>query len=103
VDGGRPAQFSSWIPKSAPPIDPPIPGLDEATPRLSPDRKQIIYVSDKDGIENLWSHDFNGSHVKQLSHFTDSLHIFWFAVGTDGKIAVSRDKSTSDIVLIRSR
>ena len=103
VDGGQPAQFSSWIPKSAPSIDPPIPGLDEAAPRLSSDRKQIVYVSDKDGIENLWSRDFDGSHAKQLSHFTDSQHIFWFAVGIDGKIAVSRGTSTSDIVLIRSR
>jgi Tol biopolymer transport system component len=102
VDGGQRAEFSSWIPKSAPSIDPPIPGLDEAAPRLSPDRKQILHVGTKDGIENLWSHDFDGSHVKQLSHFTDSQHIFWFAVGIDGKIAVSRGTSTSDIVLIRS-
>jgi Tol biopolymer transport system component/predicted Ser/Thr protein kinase len=102
VDGGQAAQFSSWILASAMSIDPPMPGFDEAAPRLSPDRKQIVYVSNKDGIENLWSRDFDGSHVKQLSHFTDSQHIFWFAVGIDGKIAVSRGTSTSDIVLIRT-
>ena len=98
VDGGQPKKSSSWISKT----ETSIPDLDDPAPRLTRDGKQIIYVSNKDGIQNLWSRDFDVSHVKQLSHFTDSQHIFWFAVGDDGKIAVSRGTSASDIVLIRS-
>ena len=92
VEGGPPAKVSSWIHSE--------PELEDTMPRLSPDQKQILFVGYKDGVENLWTQDFGGRGIRQLSHFTDPKKIFDFAMASDGRIAVSRGTSTSDIVLI---
>ena len=36
-------------------------------PRFSPDGKQIAFISDRGGAENLWIADADGSHARQLS------------------------------------
>jgi Tol biopolymer transport system component len=88
VEGGPPAKVSSWIHSE--------PELEDTMPRLSPDQKQILFVGYKDGVENLWTQDFGGRGIRQLSHFTDPKKIFDFAMASDGRIAVSRGTSTSD-------
>ena len=92
IEGGPPAKVSSWIHSE--------PELENAMPRLSPDQKQILFVGYKDGVENLWTQDFGGRGIRQLSHFSDPEKIFDFAIASDGRIAVSRGTRTSDIVLI---
>jgi Tol biopolymer transport system component len=95
IDGGPPVKVSSWIHFTHPSVN-----VKYALPRLSPDRKQIVYVGYQDGIGNLRTQDFDGRKVRQLSHFTDPADIFDFAIASDGRIAVSRGVNTSDIVLI---
>jgi Tol biopolymer transport system component len=96
VDGGAPAMVSAWIPDA----QPSIPGIDNPRPRLTPDRKRILYIGYNDGVENLWAHDFAGPRANQLTHFTDLQHIFYFAMSPDGRIAMSRGTVMSDVVLI---
>jgi eukaryotic-like serine/threonine-protein kinase len=98
LSGGPTEKASAWIPQSEPLIS----GTSHALPRLSADRNKIMYVSRAGDIENLWSRDFDGSRVSQLSHFSDAGQIFSFAVAPDGRIAVSRGTNSSDVVLINS-
>ncbi len=39
----------------------------ETQPRFSPDGKQIAFLSDRDGSENLWLVDADGTHPRKLS------------------------------------
>lgn len=39
----------------------------ETQPRFSPDGKQIAFLSDRDGSENVWTVDADGTHPKKLS------------------------------------
>jgi Tol biopolymer transport system component/imidazolonepropionase-like amidohydrolase len=64
-------------------------GYDDA-PRYSPDGKQIVFISDRDGAENLWIANADGSNLRALTrgvrtHFVSPI---W---SPDGKsILVSR-------------
>ena len=39
----------------------------ETQPRFSPDGKQIAFLSDRDGSENVWTVDVDGTHPRKLS------------------------------------
>ena len=39
----------------------------ETQPRFSPDGKQIVFLSDRDGSENVWTVDTDGTHPRKLS------------------------------------
>ncbi len=39
----------------------------ETQPRFSPDGKQIAFLSDRDGSENVWTVDVDGTHPIKLS------------------------------------
>src|SRR5437588_8927958 len=39
----------------------------ESQPRFSPDGKRIVFISDRDGAENLWTADADGTNLKQVS------------------------------------
>ena len=45
----------------------------ESTPRFSPDGKQIVYVSDRSGSDNLWISNINGSGARQLTSDVDTM------------------------------
>jgi Tol biopolymer transport system component len=39
----------------------------ESQPRFSPDGKQIVYVSDRSGADNVWISNADGSAAKRLT------------------------------------
>jgi Tol biopolymer transport system component len=45
----------------------------ESNPRFSPDGKQIVYVSDRSGADNLWISNINGSGARQLTSDVDTM------------------------------
>jgi Tol biopolymer transport system component len=45
----------------------------ESSPRFSPDGKQIVYVSDRSGADNLWISNINGSGARQLTSDVDTM------------------------------
>lgn len=96
VEGGPPAKVSPWTSDTRLFAL----GLERVLPRLSPDRNHVVFLGANGGVENLWTQEFDGKALRQLSHFSDSEHIFDFAISPDGRVAVSRGTSNSDIVLI---
>jgi Tol biopolymer transport system component len=63
----------------------------DAQPRFSPDGKQIVFVSDRDGSENVWLGNADGSNLKMIT--TGSTNRFQSPEWTpDGRIIVSRGK-----------
>ena len=42
----------------------------DTQPRYSPDGKSIVFVSDRNGSDNLWIADANGAHARQVSRLT---------------------------------
>lgn len=67
----------------------------------SPDGRALTTVRTASGVTNLWSVPLDGGPMRQLTRFTE-MTIQRFAWSKDGKLAVSRGTSTSDIVLIRN-
>ena len=66
---------------SATPI---VTGPDFASqPRFSPDGHAVLFVSDRDGSDNLWTVDADGSNARQITHLPRSVLIspLW---GSDG-------------------
>ena len=67
----------------------------ETQPTFSPDGKTIAFLSDRDGSENLWIANANGSHLKQLTKDTIATFVSP-AWSPDGQfLAVSRITPTS--------
>ncbi|HKV75121.1 MAG TPA: amidohydrolase family protein [Gemmatimonadales bacterium] len=46
----------------------------DSQPRYSPDGKRIVFLSDRDGAENVWVMDADGSHTKQITKGGTSLY-----------------------------
>jgi len=66
------------------------------------DGKSVIYQDWRTGVPNLFRQPAEGGQPVQLTSFTDDA-VINFAVSRDGKqLAMSRGKSTSDVVLIRT-
>ena len=46
----------------------------DSQPRYSPDGKRIVFLSDRNGAENVWLADPDGSHTKALTRGTNNLY-----------------------------
>jgi Tol biopolymer transport system component len=67
----------------------------------TPDGKAFLYVKSIDGVSNVWQRNMDGSEPKQLTRF-DSELINGVDLSPDGKyLAVARNSTTSDVVLIK--
>ncbi|MBV7255271.1 PD40 domain-containing protein [Pacificimonas sp. WHA3] len=58
-------------------------------PRFSPDGDRILFISDRDGWDNVWSADPDGDNPKQLTHYRDHLVMGADWAASDKAIAVS--------------
>ena len=46
----------------------------DSQPRYSPDGKRIVFLSDRDGAENVWTADADGTRLQQVTKGTASLY-----------------------------
>jgi Tol biopolymer transport system component len=68
-----------------------ITGPDFASqPRYSPDGRQLLYISDRSGSDNLWVAASNGTNARQLTHLPRSVLISpaWSADGSTALVTV---------------
>ena len=69
--------------------------------RWTPDGRALAYITDRDGISNIWIQPLDGSPPKQLTDFKSDA-IFWFDWTPDGRqLGVTRGAVTSDVVMIK--
>jgi Tol biopolymer transport system component len=64
----------------------------DSQPRFSPDGKQIVFVSDRSGDDNLWTIDAAGANPKPLSHEKTALFTSPVWAPDGAHILVSRKK-----------
>ncbi len=55
-----------------------------AWPMFSPDGKQLFFMSDKSGAENIWSANATTGDAKQITHFTNG-RALWPTLSYNGK------------------
>lgn len=90
-DGGPPAQTFE-VPQNV---------VFASLVRWTPDGRALAYITDRDGVSNIWIQPLDGSPPRQLTDFKSDA-IFWFDWTTDGRqLAVSRGAVTSDVVMIK--
>ncbi len=58
-----------------------------AWPMWSADGKQLYFMSDKSGAENIWSADAASGSAKELTHFNNG-RVLWPSISYDGKTIV---------------
>jgi len=63
------------------------------------DGRAVAYVDARDGVSNIWIQPLDSGAAKQLTDFKSDI-IFWFEWSRDGKLALARGSSTSDVVLM---
>ena len=68
--------------------------------RWAPDGRAVTYLSQQNGIADIWSQPIDGGEPKKLTDFKAD-EIFSFDWSRDNKLVISHGSSTSDVVLIR--
>jgi Tol biopolymer transport system component len=58
-----------------------------AWPMWMPDGKQLYFMSDRGGAQNIWNMPVGGKAPKQITKFTDG-RVLWPSIGYDGKAIV---------------
>ncbi|MBI4549005.1 MAG: PD40 domain-containing protein [Ignavibacteriae bacterium] len=79
-----------------------LPNSDETSPVATPDRKQLLFISDKNGINNIYVQDFDSNTIRPL---TNSLNgVYQLTLSRDGsKLAFSSLTNAGfDIYLLRN-
>jgi len=73
-----------------------------ALARWSPDSRAITYLRTVNGVSNIWALPIDGAATYPLTRFQEE-QIFSYAFSQDGtRLAMSRGRTSGDIVLIRS-
>ena len=67
--------------------------------RWSADSKELTYVSNRDGFENIWGQPIDGGPAHQITTLKDR-DVFSYDWARDGSLAISKGVITSDVVLI---
>ncbi len=67
--------------------------------RWTADSGSLVYIDIKDGVSNLWLQTLSAGRPRQLTDFK-SESINSFDLSRDGRLAISRGTTTSDVVLI---
>jgi len=67
--------------------------------RWSADSKDLTFVDNKGGFENVWAQPIDGGPARQLTDYKDR-DIFSFDWSRDGSLVASKGVITSDVVLI---
>src|SRR5579863_10258330 len=69
--------------------------------KFAPNGKDIVFIIQEKGVDNLWTQALDGSPAKQVTHFSaDSIYSFGFS--RDGsKLALDRGHPISDAILLR--
>ncbi|HEV2247413.1 MAG TPA: protein kinase [Terriglobia bacterium] len=67
----------------------------------TPDSRAICFVSNVNGVSNIWAQPLAGGSPKQATHFASG-RIFSFAWSPKGDLALGRGTESSDVVLIRN-
>ncbi len=84
-----------WVVSNAPDADDfcrvsDAPGLNYC-PMWTPDSRTIIFISDRDGCENLWTAPRDGGAAQRITSFSDG-RLLWPSISADGRtIAFERD------------
>ena len=58
-----------------------------AWPMWMPDGKQIYFMSDRGGVQNIWAHKTGDKAPKQVTKFNEG-RVLWPSIGFDGKTVV---------------
>jgi Tol biopolymer transport system component len=69
------------------------------TIRFSPSGRELAYV-DASGF-NIWLQPLEGGPVRQLTRFNDGKRVAFFDWSRDGRLAVLRTTTSTDIVLLK--
>jgi serine/threonine protein kinase len=70
--------------------------------RFSPDGKSLVYATKEKGVGNVWEQPLDGSPGHAITQYNSDL-VVQFRFSPDGKtLAVRREHTTSDIVVLRS-
>jgi serine/threonine protein kinase len=90
VDGGEPVFRFDWT--------------DRDWRRWSPDGKEISYMAEENGVENIWSQPLDGTAPYRVTNFdSGTIGVNW-APSPDGKrMVVSRGQESTDVVLLRAK
>ena len=65
----------------------------QRSPNVSPDGRQLLYLSDEDGTDNLWIANLDGTKARQVTHETIDM-LMGPAWGPAGTVAASRMVAT---------
>jgi Tol biopolymer transport system component/DNA-binding winged helix-turn-helix (wHTH) protein len=98
---GTPSKIASLSSEGGPPLKifPVVPQGPNI--RWSAEGREIVFASMEKGVSNLWAQPIDGGKPRQITNFTSD-RINWFDFSHDGKqIAVSRGRTTGDVVLIK--
>jgi Tol biopolymer transport system component len=69
----------------------------------SPDGKSLDFIAERDGFSNLWRASLDGTKQHKLTDWQTAETLYAFAWSRDGKdLAVTRDSTTTDILLIQN-
>ena len=101
----NPFQWARLVPMAggqATTLTMPIPAGEVSGLRWAPDGKSLLVKrGNVNAIHNIWSAPTDGKPPRQITSF-DSAQMFAFDVAPDGRLAMSRGRTISDVVMIKN-